>query len=59
VEAFETLFRLFSNKIGDSFDDELPILAVDGSKIQIPTNPDDAIPSCLAQMVRNLTIFYI
>ena len=42
VEAFETLFRLFSNKIGDSFDDELPILAVDGSKIQIPTNPDDA-----------------
>jgi len=42
VDAFETLFRLFSNKIGDSFDDELPILAVDGSKIQIPTNPDDA-----------------
>ena len=42
VEAFETLFRLFSNKLCDSFDDELPILAVDGSKIQIPTNPDDA-----------------
>jgi len=41
VEAFETIFRLFSKKLYDSFDDELPVLAVDGSKIQIPTNPDD------------------
>ena len=41
VEAFEAVFRLFSKKLCDSFDDELPVLAVDGSKIQIPTNPDD------------------
>ena len=41
LEAFETVFRLFSKKLYDSFDDKLPILAVDGSKIQIPTNPDD------------------
>ena len=41
VEAFEAVFRLFSKKLCDSFEDELPVLAVDGSKIQIPTNPDD------------------
>ena len=41
VEAFETVFRLFSKKLFDSFNTELPILAVDGSKIQIPTNPND------------------
>lgn len=41
VEAFETVFRLFSKKLFDSFTEDLPILAVDGSKIQIPTNPND------------------
>ena len=41
VEAFETVFRLFSKKLGDSFNDKLPVLAIDGSKIQIPTNPND------------------
>ena len=42
VEAFETVFRLFSKKLFDSFKADLPILAVDGSKIQIPTDPTDA-----------------
>lgn len=41
IEAFETVFRNFSKELCDSFNDKLPILAVDGSKIQIPTNPDD------------------
>jgi len=41
VKAFETVFYLFSKKLFDSFKDDLPILAVDGSKIQIPTNPND------------------
>ena len=41
VEAFEAVFRLFSEKLFDSYHDELPILAVDGSKIQIPTDPND------------------
>ena len=40
-EAFETVFRLFSKKLFNSYKTDLPILAVDGSKIQIPTNPDD------------------
>ena len=41
VEAFECVFRLFSKKLFDSFKDDFSILAVDGSKIQIPTDPDD------------------
>lgn len=41
VEAFEAVFRSFSKELYDSLDDELPVLAVDGSKIQIPTNPND------------------
>ena len=41
-EAFETVFRLFSKKLFDSYKDDLPILAVDGSKVQIPTNPNDS-----------------
>ena len=40
-EAFDFLFRVFSKRLSDSFDDEMHIIAVDGSKIQIPTNPDD------------------
>lgn len=40
-EAFEMIFKNFSRNLSDSFRDELPILAVDGSKIQIATNPDD------------------
>lgn len=57
VDAFETIFRLFSEKLFDSFDDELPILAVDGSKIQIPTNPDDVdsfLPGSNGQKPYNL-----
>ena len=41
VEAFETVFRLFSKKLFDSFMDDFPVLAVDGSKIQIPTDSSD------------------
>ena len=41
VGAFETVFRLFSQKLIDTFNDEIPILSVDGSKVQIPTNPKD------------------
>ena len=42
AEAFETIFRLFSKKLFDSWEIDLPILAVDGSKIQIPTDANDA-----------------
>ncbi|SFN67759.1 Transposase DDE domain-containing protein [Pseudobutyrivibrio sp. UC1225] len=57
VEAFEAIFRLFSKKLCDSFDDQLPILAIDGSKIQIPTNPDDVdsyLPGTNGQKPYNL-----
>lgn len=57
VEAFEAVFRLFSKKLCDSFEDELPVLAVDGSKIQIPTNPDDVdsfLPGSNGQKPYNL-----
>lgn len=40
-DAFQTVFCKFSQEILDSFKDDLPVLAVDGSKIQIPTNPED------------------
>lgn len=40
-DAFQTVFCQFSQEILDSFKDDLPLLAVDGSKIQIPTNPED------------------
>lgn len=41
ADAFQTVFCKFSQEILDSFKDDLPVLAVDGSKIQIPTNPKD------------------
>ena len=40
-EAFETIFKNFSKEIMKSFDDDMPIFAIDGSKIQIATNPSD------------------
>ena len=41
-EAFETIFKSFSTDIFlKTNDNELRILAVDGSDIQISTNPDD------------------
>ena len=41
-EAFETIFKSFSTDISlETNDDALRILAVDGSDIQIATNPDD------------------
>lgn len=40
--AFETLFRRFSTGLIKSCSDRLPVFAIDGSKIQIPTDPDDA-----------------
>lgn len=40
-DAFHTVFCKFSQEILDSFKDDLPVLAVDGSKIQIPANPED------------------
>lgn len=41
-EAFETIFKGFSNSAMKSFNDGMHILAVDGSKIHIPTNIADA-----------------
>lgn len=40
-EAFKKIFDDFSNGITNSFNTELPILAIDGSDVQIPTNPYD------------------
>ena len=41
-EAFEAIFKSFSTDISlETNDSELKILAVDGSDIQIATNPDD------------------
>lgn len=39
--AFESIFSSFSKELMNSFEDNLPILAIDGSDIQIPTNPND------------------
>ena len=40
-EAFKTIFEVFSSKIVNNKDDELRILAVDGSDIQIATDPNE------------------
>lgn len=41
-EAFETIFKNFSEKITESSNDmQMPVLAVDGSKIQIATDASD------------------
>ena len=40
-EAFESIFAGFSHKIMTEFTKNMPILAVDGSDVQIPTNPED------------------
>ena len=41
AEAFEAVFRSFTNSVIKTTDDEIPLLAVDGSDVQIPVNPDD------------------
>lgn len=40
-EAFKTIFDNFSSKLTESIDEGMPILAVDGSDVQIPTNSED------------------
>lgn len=39
--AFESIFKNFSKKLMNSFDNDIPVFAIDGSDIQIPTNPTD------------------
>ena len=40
-EAFESVFKSFSKNISEDFNEDMRMLAVDGSDIQIATNPDD------------------
>lgn len=40
-EAFKNIFDGFSSKLMADFHTDMPILAVDGSDVQIPTNPED------------------
>lgn len=40
-EAFESIFKSFSKNISNDFDKKMSVLAVDGSDIQIATNPND------------------
>ena len=40
-KAFETIFKNFSKNFMNVFHNDMPIFAVDGSDIQIPTNPTD------------------
>jgi hypothetical protein len=40
-QAFKKIFDGFSNKLRDEFNEKMPILAIDGSDVQIPTNPED------------------
>ena len=42
AEVFKNIFDGFTSKLIIENQDELRVLAVDGSDIQIPTNPDDA-----------------
>lgn len=40
-EAFKAVFNGFSSELRKEFSDEMPVLAIDGSDIQIATNPQD------------------
>lgn len=40
-EAFQKIFEGFSGKLMEDFGEDMPILAVDGSDVQIPTDPED------------------
>lgn len=40
-EAFKSIFDGFSGKLMADFNEDMPILAVDGSDVHIPTNPSD------------------
>lgn len=40
-EAFESIFKGFTKEMSNSFNDDMPIFAVDGSKIHIPTDSSD------------------
>ena len=56
-EAFKAVFDGFSDRLIKNFTDELPIFAIDGSDIQIATNPQDKksyFPSSNGQKGYNL-----
>lgn len=40
-EAFKAVFNGFSSELRKEFSDEMPVLTIDGSDIQIATNPQD------------------
>lgn len=40
-KAFESIFKNFSKNLMNLFDKDMPTFAIDGSDIQIPTNPTD------------------
>lgn len=40
-KAFESIFKNFSKNLMDLSDEDMPVFAIDGSDIQIPTNPND------------------
>lgn len=42
-EAFKTIFDNFSSKLTENIDEGMPVRAVDGSDVQIPTNPEDQV----------------
>lgn len=56
-EAFETVFRSFSDHISCGFTEDIRILAIDGSAMQIATNPNDVDFFFWEQTDRNHTIF--
>lgn len=41
-KAFETIFKNFSKKLMTSHKNSMPIFAIDGSDVQIPTDPTDS-----------------
>ena len=57
IDAFESIFRGFTSRLMAETNKNMAILAVDGSDIQIPTNPDDIssfLPGANGQKPYNL-----
>lgn len=59
AEAFKDVFEGFTSNLISSNKSEFQVLAVDGSDIQIATNPDDTSSFFLEPMVKSHIIYCI
>lgn len=59
ISAFENILSNFNKEISSKFSNKLRIIAIDGSDIHIPTNPNDKDSFFKIKRGRNLIIYCI